>query len=103
MPSSLHELPRLAYSMAESAHIIGVSRPHLYNLACRGELRTVMVGNRRLVPRSEIERLAGAGTTTDDGSAPRPDTSGEPSRRQGPQSGPRRPRSGRADSAGGAA
>lgn len=54
--------PRLAYSLDEAARSISLSRRGLYQLIEAGELRTVKVGRRRLVPVSELERLA-AGTT----------------------------------------
>jgi excisionase family DNA binding protein len=50
---------RLAYRFPEAAAALGVSRAHLYNLAQRGELRTVKIGSSRRIPRSEVERLAG--------------------------------------------
>jgi excisionase family DNA binding protein len=50
---------RAAYSLEEARELLGgCSRSHLYRLAKRGELRLVRVGHRRLVPASEIERLA---------------------------------------------
>ncbi|MGH9641224.1 MAG: helix-turn-helix domain-containing protein [Terriglobales bacterium] len=36
---------------------MGLSRSTLYNLIDRGELATVKVGKRRLVPTAELERL----------------------------------------------
>jgi excisionase family DNA binding protein len=38
---------------------LGVSRSHLYNLAGEGKLRLVRIGNRTVVPESEIDRLLG--------------------------------------------
>lgn len=38
---------------------LGVSRSHLYNLAAKGEIRLARIGNRTLVPESEIDRLLG--------------------------------------------
>jgi excisionase family DNA binding protein len=49
--------PRLAYSLAESEALSGLSRSTLYRLIVAGKLRTVQLGRRRLVPRSELEQL----------------------------------------------
>ena len=49
--------PPLAYSMADAATLMGVSRQHLYNLSYADKLSTVKIGGRRLVRLTEIERL----------------------------------------------
>jgi excisionase family DNA binding protein len=52
---------KLAYSVVEFAQAIGISRPTVYVMIQRGQLRTVMIGRRRLIPASEIDRvLSGA-------------------------------------------
>jgi excisionase family DNA binding protein len=53
-------VPRLAYSIAESEALSGLSRSSLYRLIAAGQLKTVQRGRRRLVPRDELERLCGA-------------------------------------------
>ena len=50
-------LPRLAYSLAESEALSGLSRSSLYRLMAAGKLRTVKRGDRRLVPSAELARL----------------------------------------------
>lgn len=50
----------LAYSLDRAAALIDVSRRSLYRLMDSGELRTVKLGGRRLVPAHELERLIGA-------------------------------------------
>lgn len=50
---------RLAYKPAEAAEIIGVSRQFIYTLIQRGQLRTVSLGKRRLIPRSALLELLG--------------------------------------------
>ena len=50
-------ISRLAYSLAESETLIGLSRSSLYRLIAAGKLRTVQHGRRRIVPRTELERL----------------------------------------------
>lgn len=46
-----------AYSMEEAARKLGVSRPFLYTLIDRGQLRRVKLGRRSLIPAAEIRRL----------------------------------------------
>lgn len=48
---------RLAYPIPESAHLLGISPRGVYRLIEAGELRTVMLGRRRLVPAQELDRL----------------------------------------------
>jgi excisionase family DNA binding protein len=49
--------PRLAYSLAESEALSGLSRSSLYRLIASGQLKTVHCGRRRLVPVDELTRL----------------------------------------------
>jgi len=46
----------------EVARLIGVSRQHVVDLCERGDLRFVLVGRHRRVPRSEVERMLGSRT-----------------------------------------
>jgi excisionase family DNA binding protein len=55
--SSVPSFPRLAYSMAESEALSGLSRSSLYRLIAAGKLKTVQHGRRRLVPVQELERI----------------------------------------------
>lgn len=50
-------------ALSEAARTLGVSVPTLRRLMASGDVMTVNVGARRLVPESEIERIAlrGAG------------------------------------------
>ena len=50
-------IPRLAYSIAESEALSGLSRSSLYRLIAAGKLKTIQHGRRRIVPRAELERL----------------------------------------------
>jgi excisionase family DNA binding protein len=52
-------IPRLAYSIAESEALSGLSRSSLYRLIAAGQLKTIQRGRRRLVPIAELERLCG--------------------------------------------
>ncbi|MGI8839897.1 MAG: helix-turn-helix transcriptional regulator [Caulobacteraceae bacterium] len=51
--------PPLALSVKAFCQATGVSRSLVYVLMQRGELKTVRVGNRRLVPYAEAQRLVG--------------------------------------------
>jgi excisionase family DNA binding protein len=50
---------RQAWRVREFCEALGISRSHLYQVMKRGELRTVTLGGRRLVPDSERARLLG--------------------------------------------
>jgi len=52
-------LQRLAFSIAESAASSGLSRSSIYRLIGADKLQTVKRGRRRLVPKSELERMCG--------------------------------------------
>jgi len=43
----------------ETARILGIGRNAVYDAARRGDFRTIRVGKRILVPKSEIRRLLG--------------------------------------------
>jgi excisionase family DNA binding protein len=47
------------YSLHQVETALGVSRSTLYRLMERGELRSVKIGDRRLIPIIELERLCG--------------------------------------------
>jgi excisionase family DNA binding protein len=55
--STACSIPRLAYSLAESEALLGLSRSSLYRLIATGKLRTALHGRRRLVPAQELNRL----------------------------------------------
>lgn len=46
-----------AYSVVQTAKLIGVSRSKIYELFDTGELNYVKIGRRTLIERCEIERL----------------------------------------------
>ena len=54
---------RLAFSLAESEALSGLSRSSLYRLIGSGELQSVKVRNRRLIPVAALERLCGVHST----------------------------------------
>ncbi len=57
MIAQSNPVPRTAYSLDEAAQSLGLSRRTLYDLMDRGQLTTVKLGKRRLVPAAELERL----------------------------------------------
>jgi len=50
---------RLAYSIAEAAEAIGISQDTVYRLIQRGEVHSVLLGKRRLIPRASLFELLG--------------------------------------------
>ncbi|AEG50766.1 DNA binding domain protein, excisionase family [Sphingobium chlorophenolicum L-1] len=50
---------RLAFSLNEASEATGLSRSHLTRVIAAGELRSMKVGRRRLIPASEMRRLVG--------------------------------------------
>lgn len=49
---------RLLYPVAEAAHSLGIARSTLYEMLARGDLASVRLGGRRLVPAEELARFA---------------------------------------------
>ena len=58
--SALPSAQRLAYSFAEAESLSGLSRSTLYRLMASGQLKTVLLGRRRLIPRDALEALCGS-------------------------------------------
>lgn len=58
---AIGEPARLAYSAAEVAPMLGCTRQHINNMIARGELRSVKLGRRRLIPASAIDALLAGG------------------------------------------
>lgn len=52
-----HNTPRLAYSVDETAEVLGISRWQTYRLLVRGELHAVRIGARQRISAEELERL----------------------------------------------
>lgn len=48
---------KLALSVNDVCAALGVSRPTVYELIRNGRLRTVTLGRRRVIPRTELDRL----------------------------------------------
>jgi excisionase family DNA binding protein len=57
---TLPQAPPAAFSVPGAAAQLSVSRSFVYLLIKRGEIRTVKLGSRTLIPASEIARLLAA-------------------------------------------
>lgn len=53
------EISKQAYSVPEFAKALGLSRAHVYNLVARGEVPTIKLGHRLIVPGWYVEQLLG--------------------------------------------
>lgn len=54
-------MDKLGYQINEAVEASGYSRSRLYDLMKSGELKFVQNGARRIIPRSELERLLSVG------------------------------------------
>lgn len=53
---------KLTYSVEEAGQLLGISRNSAFEAARRGDLPTIRIGRRLLVPKAALERLlVGAG------------------------------------------
>ena len=53
----------LTYSVEEAGRLLGICRNSAYQLAAGGQLPTIRLGRRLLVPRAALDRLLEAATT----------------------------------------
>jgi hypothetical protein len=51
------ELPRLAYTLAEFAGMVGISYISAYRLFCRGKIKRCGTLRTILIPKSEVDRF----------------------------------------------
>jgi excisionase family DNA binding protein len=61
-PDQSQPADRLTYSVEEAALLLGVSRNSAYEAVRKGELPTVRLGRRILIPRSRLEALLDDGS-----------------------------------------
>jgi excisionase family DNA binding protein len=54
-------IERRTVTVAEAAKALGVSRNHAYEAARRGEIPTIKIGKRILVPLAALERMLQGG------------------------------------------
>ncbi len=59
MSDGLPPIPRVAISISEWCRATGCSRSWTYTLIAKGEVRTVKIAGRRLIPANEVQRLFG--------------------------------------------
>jgi excisionase family DNA binding protein len=57
-------IPRIAYTLNETALALGCSTDTITRMIRRDEIRAVQVGKRRLIPVAELERIVMSGTNT---------------------------------------
>lgn len=54
-------MEQLAVSVDSAARSLGISRRSLFNLIARGEIRSVKIGGRRLIPVAQLHELVERG------------------------------------------
>lgn len=59
--SSVARIPRLTYSVEESAQALGVSRPTIYRLIAREILRPIPGLRHKRIPCEQVKRFASGG------------------------------------------
>jgi excisionase family DNA binding protein len=63
MNTSAASIDRITFSIPEAASALGVCPRTIYSLMGSGNLRTIRIGRRRLIPRDELNRLGAEGST----------------------------------------
>lgn len=56
LASQMDRSEALTYSVEQAAEVLGVSRSKMYDILHRPDFPVVDVGNRRLIPRRQLER-----------------------------------------------
>lgn len=51
------ETPKLAFTISEASHAIGIGRSKLYELIAQGRLETRKIGSRTLIPAESLKAL----------------------------------------------
>lgn len=57
MANPSNPMPPLTYSIDEAAHLLGISKSQAYALAHKGEIPTVRLGKRFVIPRAALHKL----------------------------------------------
>jgi excisionase family DNA binding protein len=57
-PAAADAVDAYFLSTTETGRRLGVSRSYVYELINRGEIKTIKVGSRRLVPAGEVDNYA---------------------------------------------
>lgn len=55
------EVQRETHEIPEAARIVGVSRNHMYQAVARGEIPSIRIGHRRVIPKAIIRKLLAEG------------------------------------------
>ena len=63
---------RLTCSVPEAARLLGIGRDAAYAAAARGEIPTLRLGRRLVVPLAQLESLLGGGDKSGNGLLPSP-------------------------------
>ena len=53
--------PKLAYTVAEACHAVGIGRTKLYELIGQGRVDTRKIGGRTVIPVESLQALIGGG------------------------------------------
>lgn len=56
-----HESPKLAFTITEACHAVGIGRTKLYALIGEGRLETRKIGSRTVIPAESLRALVGGG------------------------------------------
>lgn len=52
-----YETPKLAFTIAEACHAVGIGRSKLYELIGRGRIETRKIGSRTIIPAESLRDL----------------------------------------------
>ena len=55
------ESPKLAFTIAEACHAVGIGRSKLYELISQGRLETRKIGSRTIIPADSLRKLVAHG------------------------------------------
>lgn len=56
-----NETPKLAFTIAEACHAVGISRSKLYELIGEGRVETRKIGSRTIIPANSLRALVSGG------------------------------------------
>jgi excisionase family DNA binding protein len=55
------EPPKLAFTIAEACHAVGIGRSKLYELISQGRVETRKIGSRTIIPTESLRALVAGG------------------------------------------
>ena len=56
----MQQVQRLTYSVEEVSRILGISRSHAYKAVETGEIPSITIGHRKLVPKAVLDEILSA-------------------------------------------